>query len=145
MHRKQATWKKVSAKRPAPPGSRFPREYPGKGPTHRAVAHAGGRCQRLLQSLALPQRAGLRRAQRPLASQQVAENVAVAPQCTVDQRALAFLIQVVHLGGERGQEQGKVTAEHHFVTVTTCAVNKPHPTADVRGSCPSVSLWRVSV
>lgn len=101
-----------------PTGLPFSQKCPGKGPTHRAVAHAGGRRQRLLQGLALPQRAGLGRAQRPLAGQQVAENVAVAPQCTVDQRALAFLIQVVHLGGEAGQEQGKVTAEHHFVTVT---------------------------
>ena len=110
------------------PSSRFPRECPGKGPTHRAVAHASGRRQCLLQSLALPQRAGLGRAQRPLAGQQVAENVAVAPQCAVDQRALAFLIQVVHLGGERGQEQGKVTAEHHFVTVThmCCEQTPPH-------------------
>ena len=110
------------------PGSRFPRECPGKGPTHRAVAHAGSRRQCLLQSLALPQRAGLGRAQRPLAGQEVAETVAVAPQCAVDQRALAFLIQVVHLGGERGQEQGKVAAEHHFVTVThmCCEQTLPH-------------------
>lgn len=69
--------------------------------THRAVAHAGGRRQRLLQGLALPQRTGLGRARRPLTGQQVPENVTVAPQCAVYQRALAFLIQVVHLGGRR--------------------------------------------
>lgn len=70
-------------------------------PTHRAVAHAGRRRQRLLQGLALPQHARLGRARRPLTGQQVPENVAVAPQCAVHQGALAFLIQVVHLGGRR--------------------------------------------
>ena len=99
-----------------PTGLPFPQKCPGEGRTHRAVAHAGGRRQRLLRGLALPQRAWLGRAQRPLAGQQVAQNVAVTPQCTVDQRALAFLIQVVHLGRGAGAREG--TAEHHFVTVT---------------------------
>lgn len=115
MHHKPATWKKVSAKCPHT-GLPFSQKCPGKGRTHRAVAHAGGRSQGLLQGLALPQRAWLGWAQRPLAGQQVAENVAVAPQRTVDQRALAFLIQVVHLGERAGARES--TAEHHFVTVT---------------------------
>lgn len=72
------------------------------GPTHRAVAHAGGCCQCLLKGLALPQGARLGRACRPLTIQQVLENVTVAPQCAVDECTLALLIQVVHLGAEVG-------------------------------------------
>lgn len=67
------------------------------------MAHAGSSCQCLLQGLALLQCGWWRRACRPLTGQQVPENVAVAPQCTVDQCALSFLIQVVHLEG-RGRE-----------------------------------------
>ena len=85
---------------PDPPsyGFQFHQEGP-RGATHRAVAHAGGRRQCLLQGLALPQRTRLRRACRPLTGQQVPEDVDVPPQCAVHQRTLAFLIQVVHLAG----------------------------------------------
>lgn len=133
VHHKLATQKKVDAKHQthwATRGSQFPRKGPG-GPTHRAVAHAGGRCQCLLQGLGLPQHAWLGWAHGPLTGQQVAENVAVAPQCAVDQRALAFLIQVVHLGGgrNRGRSRFSITSSQ----CPTHALHKPHPTAGVRG------------
>lgn len=75
---------------PWPTASSVPRRNPQ--PTHRAVAHAGGRGQRLLQGLALLQCARRGGAGRPLAGQQVLENVAVAPQRAVNQCTLAFLI-----------------------------------------------------
>lgn len=53
-------------------------------PTHRAVAHAGGCSQGLLQGLALPQCPWLGWPCRPLTGQQEAEDIAVASQRTVD-------------------------------------------------------------
>lgn len=100
VHHRLATPKKVTctSTHPVHHSFQFPKWEP-HSPTHRAVAHAGGRRQCLLQGVAFLQCTWLGCSCRPLTGQQVLQNVTVAPQCAVDQCTLTFLIQMVQLEG----------------------------------------------
>lgn len=141
-HKRGNPWKKVSAA-PSPPSRLSQKCSWEKGPTTELWPMLAVPLSAPLQGLALPQLAGASMTTRRSAG---SGERRVAPQCTVDQRTLAFLIQVVHLGGEAGQEQGKVTAEHHFVTVThMCCEQTPFHRRCMGLMSQCVSLWRVCV